>query len=124
MTKAVAASLVGICHLGAPCDPPLVDGFEFVPIEDGYYYAEVPEDAAQAMLRVTGFKPFGGKKPSANEAEKAAAAKAEAERIEEEKAAEAAETERVAEAEKAIAADKAAKAAAKAALAAKEKDGK
>ena len=56
-----------IAHQGMPCDPPIVEGYEFKPHpeDENVFLAEVPEDVAERWIRVEGFKAFGGKIPSA-----------------------------------------------------------
>ena len=55
-----------IAHEGMPCDPPIVEGYEFKPHPEdaNIYLAEVPEEVAERWIRVTGFKAFGGKVPT------------------------------------------------------------
>ena len=55
--------LIPLVYPVMPSDPPVVHGFEFRPIEDGLWFGEVSEEAAEHLLRA-GFKPFGGAAPS------------------------------------------------------------
>lgn len=58
--------LVTIVHEGMPCDPPVVNGHAFKEFMEGLWAAQMPEDDAQPLLRVTGFKVFGGEQPPAS----------------------------------------------------------
>lgn len=52
-----------VAHLGAPCTPPIVDGIEFVPLdEDGLFVAEVSEEQAADLCRIPAFTRYGGSK--------------------------------------------------------------
>lgn len=52
---------VTIGHLGKPCDPPRVHGFEFHPMEGNLWLGEVDEATAQLLTRIPGFTRYGGK---------------------------------------------------------------
>lgn len=54
-------STVTIGHLGKPCDPPRVHGFEFHPMEGNLWLGEVDEATAQLLTRIPGFTRYGGK---------------------------------------------------------------
>lgn len=45
-----------ICHIGRPCDPPIVEGVEFELLDDNVWVAEVEnEELAQRMLSIPSY---------------------------------------------------------------------
>lgn len=75
----MAPERVIVAHLGAPCTPPVVDGIEFVPLEeDGLFVAEVSEEQAADLCRIPAFTRYGGSKqfpvPSAGDVDQQALA--------------------------------------------------
>lgn len=49
-----------IAHHGKPCDPPIVDGIEFVAGPDGLWLARCPEEVALDWTRNPAYRRFGG----------------------------------------------------------------
>ncbi len=56
----MSQELVPIAHLGAPCDPPIVNDIHFAEKEDGIFVGMATSEQAEHLLRVPAFKPFGG----------------------------------------------------------------
>lgn len=55
MTKVILA------HIGAPCDPPIVNGVSFHHTEGTLWLGETDEETAQLLTRVPAFRRYGGK---------------------------------------------------------------
>lgn len=63
----MAEDLVHIAHQGCPCDPPIVDGVEFKPLDDssGLWVGAATEEQAAHITRIPSFNRFGGVPPPA-----------------------------------------------------------
>lgn len=61
----MAEDRVFIAHQGKPCDPPIVDGIEFTPLDDasGLWIGACTEEQAAHTTRIPQFVRYGGQPP-------------------------------------------------------------